>query len=115
MVSISIFVLFTFLYIFSELFNDNLAQKEKILFTDFAASMQKEFTMAGDASLGYSRSFIVPVTVEGFHYNIWNTRNSLVINYSKGQLGLVIPDTNGTIIIGANTIENTNGTICINC
>ena len=112
MIGIAMLVFFGYMFLFSELFNDNIDEKKHSLATDLAFSLQNEFIMASEVNLGYRREFTVPENLDGYDYDLANTKNVLIVNYTQP---LVIPETVGNITKGINVIENLNGTLCLNC
>lgn len=104
-----------FMFLFSEIYQDGLKDKKKILAEDLGYSMQNEFIIASGASSGYRRNFTVPETLEGFPYTISNQESALLLNYTDNVIVFPIPKTSGTIKKGANMIMSTNNSVCINC
>ena len=57
----------------------------------------------------------VPDDLDGYDYEIYNLGRYLILNYSMGQFLLLIPNTTGSVKKGDNTIENIQGSVCLNC
>jgi hypothetical protein len=104
-----------FTVIFSELYQDNLSDKQNLLIEDFAYSVQNEFVIAIQTKPGYTRQFEVPTKLEGFSYDVSINSNMLVFEYGDNIFSLPIPKVQGNIVKGTNTIKNKNNTICLNC
>jgi hypothetical protein len=104
-----------FMSVFSELYQDNMSDKKRLLAEDFGTMMQNEFLIASQTRDGYFREFDVPAKLEGYSYGISIRNSTLMINYSSGILFFPVPQHTGALIIGTNNISNFNGTICVNC
>ncbi len=115
MVMLGTIIMIVFMVVFSELYNDNYNDKKRILAEDFGYYLQTEFVLASEAKPGYSRTFDVPVTLEGFEYNAYIINNVLIINYTEGAYPFTIPEVEGILYTGPNTIRNINNSICLNC
>ncbi|MBN1502430.1 hypothetical protein JW930_02720 [Candidatus Woesearchaeota archaeon] len=107
-------MLIVFATIFSDIYQDNLVEKKKILAEDFGYSIQNEFLLAAQSEPGYNRTFIIPDKLEGLQYEIYNIGSALIINYTQGEIGFPIPIVNGSIQKGTNIITNNNNSICLN-
>ncbi len=81
--------------------------------SDFA---YREIEIAKSASDGYSRSFEMPVAINGISYNISIIDNKeLVVNYLGNEHIRFLPsNTAGNIIKGNNKISRSNGAVIIN-
>ena len=115
MIMAGTFMIIIFMVIFSELYQDNIRDKKRILIEDYAYSLQNEFILASAARQGYVRNFFVINTLEGFNYEVSLSNKILFLNDSENIFLLSIPNVNGTIKKGWNIITNQNGYICINC
>jgi len=104
-----------FTVIFSELYQDNISDKKRILFEDYGYGLQNEFLMAKQTRPGYTRTFEIPQNLEGFDYQIRIINNVLILNYTVNTFQISIPNVTGNIIKGTNTIINENDTLCLNC
>ena len=105
-------MLVIFAVIFSELYQDNITDKKRILAEDFAYSIQTEFIMAAESKSGYKRTFEIPITLEGFPYDISIQNGYLFVNYTTE---LMIPQVVGSIKKGKNVITNVDSILCLNC
>ncbi|MBN2368323.1 hypothetical protein JXC34_04850 [Candidatus Woesearchaeota archaeon] len=115
MVGIATAMIIVFMVIFSEIYGDNLDDKRRILAEDYGYSLQNEFIVAASTSNGYTRTFDVPETLEGFEYGVEISGASLILNYTYNILVLPIPNVEGNIVKGSNMISNINNTLCLNC
>jgi hypothetical protein len=114
MVMFATLMVIIFMFLFSELYQDNLKDKKRILFEDYGYSIQNEFIMASEARPGYMRSFFIPNNLEGFDFSINIIDTSLLINYTSNTFVLPIPKITGNIKKGSNMIINYNNTIMLN-
>ena len=108
-------MIIVFMVVFSELYQDNLSDKKRIIAEDFGYSLQNEFIIAGETKSGYSREFEIPTTLEGYEYEVYIVNNVLVINYTENVFALPIPEVTGDLKDGINRISHINNTICVNC
>ena len=104
-----------FAAIFSELYQDNLRDKKRILFEDYGYGLQNEFIMAKQTRPGYTRTFEIPQNLEGFDFQVFIIKNVLLLNYSDNIIHLSIPNITGYVQKGTNVITNQNNTLCLNC
>ena len=104
-----------FTVIFSELYQDNLRDKKRILFEDYGYALQNEFFMAKQTRPGYTRTFEVPQNLVGFDFQILIINNVLLLNYTDNIFPVSIPNITGYIQKGTNVIINENDTLCLNC
>jgi len=104
-----------FMVMFSELYQDNLTDKKRILAEDFGASVQNEIIVASETKPGYIRYFKIPEEIEGYDIELSIINSVLLVNYSDAVLAFNIPDITGQPQMGQNRIENINGSICLNC
>jgi len=90
------------------------ADREAIIASDYARMLQKEIILASQVSDGYSRSFYVDKKVDGIEMNISNTANRLYVITRNHDIILKIPEVEGSIVLGKNTITKDNGIIKLN-
>lgn len=112
---ISTILLIVFMVVFSQMYQDNINDKERILAEDFGYFLHNEFILASEAKPGYIRKFNMPYNLEGFSYDAYIINTVLIINFTDGEIPYNIPETKGQLILGAiNTIQNINNSICLN-
>jgi hypothetical protein len=104
-----------FMVMFSELYQDNLSDKKRILAKDFGASVQNEIIVASETKPGYIRYFDVPEEIEGYDIELSIINSVLLVNYTDAVVVFNIPTVVGQPVQGLNKIENINDTICLNC
>ena len=115
MMGIGVIIVIIMTGLVGELINRNVEDKKLIILEDYGSYIQNEFLLAADVSSGYSRSFFIEDKIEGVAFSISNTDRILIINNSRNEFDYIIPITAGSIKKGENTIQNINGTVCINC
>ena len=88
--------------------------KEFALVKDLAYSLQSEVNRVGYVEDGYVRGFTLPLTLEGYPYEVtvWNV--TLVVNTSGYEYGLSVLPATGNFTPGSNVIKKENGQILIN-
>ena len=104
-----------FTVVFSELYQDNLRDKKRIIFEDYRYSLQNEFLIAKQTKPGYTRVFYIPQKLEGFDFEVSIINNILLLNYSDNVVYFSIPNITGYIQKGDNIITNQNNVLCLNC
>ena len=104
-----------FMVMFSEMYQDNLTDKRRILAEDYGASVQTELIVAAETKPGYIRYFKIPAEIEGYDIELSIVNSVLLVNYTDAVIPFNIPDIVGQPIQGLNKIENVNGSICLNC
>jgi hypothetical protein len=93
---------------------DNIRKnKEYILLIDVTKMVQYEIVTATKVKDGYHRTFEIPETLEGTDYNIAIDEMMIIASTEDQEYVLFIPDINGSIKKGDNTITKENGTISI--
>ncbi|MFH2020349.1 MAG: hypothetical protein ABIJ34_02980 [archaeon] len=115
MVMVATAMIVVFSYIFSTLYQDNLKEKQRLLFSDFGSSIRQELTIAAAAKQGYAREFDIPAKLEGYSYDIKIIGSTLILNNSYVSYNFYVPKVDGAIKKGNNIITNLNGTLCLNC
>ncbi len=110
-----IVVTVVFMFVFSELIGQNQDEEMRTSFEDYSYYIQNEFIMASTSREGYSRFITVPYELNHYEFDIMNTQEFLILNYSMGDIVLRIPITHGNITKGINRFQNINGTTCVNC
>ena len=104
-----------FMFVYSEMYQDSLREKQTILFSDFGASLQREMMTAAYAKEGYLRTLDIPEDLDGYDYEILVVQQTLIINASHASGAYIIPNSTGQFVKGQNTLRNIDGSICINC
>jgi hypothetical protein len=104
-----------FMFLFSEMYQDGLKDKQDALFSDFGASIQRELLIAAYAKEGYTRVLDLPEDLEGYDYDISASNQTLVLNGTYATKTFIVPGSSGQLVKGENTIRIANGSICINC
>ncbi len=115
MVMMGAVMVIVFMTLFSELYQDNLKDKKKILAEDYGYYLQTELILASEAKSGYKRVIDIPYDLEGFDFDLYLISSVLIINFSDAAIPFNVPKVNGQLVKGKNTIENTNNSICLNC
>ncbi len=75
---------------------------------DLGYSLQSELILASEVEPGYERTIIIPDKVGSADYSISQTDNDLVITYRQAELLFQIPQVNGNLNKGSNTISKTD-------
>jgi len=80
---------------------------------DFGFKMQRELILASEVHEGYSRNIYLPEFIGKIEYTITNSNRVLIITSGDIDFPFPIPNTNGIMIKGNNTIRNINGVVVI--
>ena len=81
---------------------------------ELGKSLQSEVVLAHAVEPGYSRTIIVPSTLDNNPVNISGTQNDIVLTYKGTDLLFRIPRVNGAFSTGANTIrKSSDGSVSI--
>ena len=115
MVMAATLALIVFMTVFSQLYQDNMSDRKRLLIEDYGYSLQNEFLIARSAKEGYLREFMVPQKLEGYSFDLKNVNGSLALNYTDAVMYFSLPEHAGQLNIGKNNIRNLNGTLCVNC
>jgi len=85
------------------------------LLEDNAESVNKEIKIARSALDGYTRTFLVPLSLDGYPYNISLVADrELVSSFEGYEYVLFLPDDiEGNLSTGLNKIEKKDGTVFI--
>jgi len=83
---------------------------------DIAEFAYKEIEIAKSVNDGYTRTFVMPQTVNGVNYNITIIDNrELIVNYLEHEYVKFLPsNVTGDITKGSNKISKSNGIVYIN-
>lgn len=93
------------------------AEEERaFLVKDTVISIQQELVLAAGARDGYERTFTLPENVINQAYNVSIIGDLVYLSTENGKhsLALPVPDLNGTLIIGRNTVKKLNGRVLLN-
>ena len=115
MVAMSMVIAFGYLYIFGDMYRDIQRDKRSLVMQDFGQSLQLELITASQMTAGFKRTIVLPQKLESFSYDVVTQQNTLSIDFEDGEATFLIPSATGNLVIGENTIENSNGTLCLNC
>jgi hypothetical protein len=115
MVAMSMVIAFGYLYIFGDMYRDIQRDKRSLVMQDFGQSLQLELITASQMTAGFKRTIVLPQKLESFSYTVVTQKNTLSIDFEDGEATFLIPSATGNLVIGQNTIENRNGTLCLNC
>ncbi len=95
--------------------NENVEERRKRAVDDIGFYVQGELVTAAGVKDGYNRTFNIPDKSDTISYIISITNYTKLIVTSQDYEALFyIPNVNGTILIGNNTIRKTNGTVFLN-
>lgn len=94
--------------------NEFNSEKEFILLKDVAYKVQNEIVLASVVNDGFSRTFIIPDRLETISYNISISGRTIIAQSSNYDYVLQLPDVNGTLVKGNNTIKKIGGIVLIN-
>ncbi len=89
-------------------------RKDFVLVKDIAYKVQYEINMATQVKSGYNRIFFIPEKLDNKDYTIKIEKNEITVSLEKLEFFLDIPEINGNINKGNNTIKNIGGVIYLN-
>ena len=115
LLGMSLILFFTIFYMISTGFQEDSREKEIEIINDLARSVQMEISIALDSYPGYTRTFVLPDTIESYHYHLNSGNNFINITTSNIPHGMIffIPDIEGEIVKGDNLIRNVGGKVCV--
>lgn len=113
-VGIGFIILLIFLASSIEKMNEFNTEKELILLKDAAYKVQNEIVLASIVNDGYIRTFSIPERLGTADYNISINGRTLIAQSANYDYVLQLPDANGTLAKGNNTIKKTGGIVQIN-
>lgn len=113
-VGIGFIILLIFLASSIEKMNEFNTEKEFVLLKDVAYKVQNEIVLASIVNDGYMRTFNIPERLDTADYNISITGRTLIAQSANYDYVLQLPDANGTLAKGNNTIKKIGGTVQIN-
>ncbi|MFH1307522.1 MAG: hypothetical protein ABIH72_01590 [archaeon] len=109
--------LFFFTLIFLVI-NENIAdknrEKETIIVSNLAKSVQDEINLASEASNGYYREFFIADNIIGKDYLISVIESRIIIKTDKNAISLPVQNVTGFIQKGSNTIRKEDGIVYLN-
>ena len=114
LVSVTFIILLIFLKAIGDQADDLNEKKEFILVKDLAYKAQYEINIASQVKSGYNRTFFIPEKLDNNDYTITKIENKITIGLKNSEFTITIPDVNGSIKKGNNTIKNIGGVIYIN-
>ena len=114
LVSIAFIMLLIFLKAVGDQADDLNEKKEFILVKDLAYKAQYEINMATQVKSGYNRTFFMPEKLDNKDYTITKVGNKITISLENSEFTITIPEINGNITKGNNTIRNLGGVIYLN-
>ncbi len=88
--------------------------KESEMVVDISLMVQNEITTASNVKDGYVREFRLPTTLEGKEYIVTQEGNKLYFKTANYEADVTVPDFEGEVVIGTNTINKTGGIVYIN-
>ncbi len=114
LVSVTFIMLLIFLKAVGDQADELNEKKEFILVKDLAYKIQYEINMATQVKSGYNRTFFIPEKLDNKDYTITKTENKITISLKNSEFTITIPEINGNIKNGSNTIINIGGVIYLN-
>jgi len=114
LVSISFIILLIFLKAVENQADDLNEKKEFVLVKDLAYNVQYEINMATQVKPGYNRTFFMPEKLNNKDYTITKVGNKITIGLKNSEFTITVPEINGNITKGNNTIVNIGGVIYLN-
>jgi len=114
LVSVAFMILIIFLTSVRNQAIDLNERKDFVLVKDLAYKVQYEINIATQVKSGYNRTFFIPEKLDNKEYTIKIEKNELTIKLEKLEFVLDIPEINGNINKGDNTIKNLGGVVYLN-
>ncbi|MBU2634331.1 MAG: hypothetical protein KJ674_03730 [Nanoarchaeota archaeon] len=108
-----IILIIYFTFFFTQTTNYNL-EKEKRLGQDILEKVKTEIELAEEVNNGYSRTFILPPTLNGISYNITIQNKELLIDTPNFNFIELIPEVTGNIQKNQNIIKKEENVIYLN-
>jgi len=110
-------VLFFFVLFYS-IIADNIDRKARdersLEVKNLALDIQNEINLAHSSTEGYTRTFDIPVKINGLDYSIAFVDKLLYIQSDRDSLAVPVPSVEGELIKGKNTIQKKEGQIFLN-
>jgi len=114
LVCVAFMVLIIFLSSIRDQATDLNERKDFVLVKDLAYKVQYEINIATQVKSGYNRTFFIPEKLDNNNYTINIEKNEITIKLGKLGFVLDIPEINGNITKGNNTIRNLGGVVYLN-
>ena len=114
LVSVAFIMLLIFLKAVGDQADNLNEKKEFILVKDLAYKAQYEINMATQVKSGYNRTFFMPEKLDNKDYTITKVGNKITISLENSEFTITIPEINGNITKGNNTIRKLGGVIYLN-
>lgn len=111
LVCVAFIMLLIFLKVVGDQADELNEKKEFILVKDLAYKIQYEINMATQVKSGYNRTFFIPEKLDNKDYTITKVGNKITIGLKNSEFTITIPEINGNIKRGNNTITNIGGVI----
>jgi hypothetical protein len=89
-------------------------EKDKLTGEDIVTKVQKEVQLATRVADGYLRSFTLPDNAGAKPYTILLTQNEVTVTIGNNDYWRALPDVQGTINAGSNTIQKRDGVVYLN-
>lgn len=112
-------VLFLFvglLYFIQGKIADSQNQAVSVAVNEIALTVQDEVNLAHNSANGYSRSFFLPLNLNGLDYTVQILEDSVYVSTQDGKHAVALPisEVTGNIFLGNNLIYRINNTIFLN-
>lgn len=114
LVCVAFVMLIIFLTSIRDQATDLSERKDFVLLKDLAYKVQYEINIATQVKSGYNRTFFIPEKLDNKDYTINIEKNEIIVSLGKLEFFLDIPEINGNINKGNNTIKNIGGVIYLN-
>lgn len=119
MLGMAMIISVAFIAIMNDLVSEKSEDVKRELFEDLGTSVQQEILLAAMAESGYTREFRIPPTeiedrYDPYEYTIAGNNTYLIIEQQGTQYTYPIPNIEGEIRKGNNTISNVDGIIYVN-
>ena len=114
LVCVAFMMLIIFLASIRDQATDLSERKDFVLVKDLAYKVQYEINIASQVKSGYNRTFFIPEKLDNKEYTIKIEKNEIIVRLGKLGFVLNIPEINGSINNGNNTIKNIGGVIYLN-
>lgn len=93
--------------------NDTRKDQSSAEAKDFGFKLQREIILASEVHEGYIRKIFIPEYLGKAEFTITNNNRILIITSDDIDYPFRIPETNGTLQKGNNTIRNVGGLVVI--
>lgn len=115
---IAIVLLITLIAAIATIGADRLDQKTYYELIDISRSIQQELLFAAELRDGYTRTIVIPESINGNRFEITTgstsaTNSYFIVTFKEQELIYIIPPVNGSLATGINHINKKNNTIHI--